>query len=172
MSLGAIFSGFNGPARSAGPMTVLRAVASVPHDSMSDKSAEPKKPRKTAKAQPSVLGSLPSTRHDPLGRRGSAATAKRTSAKRSATARPTAKPKAAANPKPKAAANPKPKPAPVRPAPPPPPPPQSERRRPPGPPSGSELVTTAIQAVGEIAQIGVTVGGQVLRRAARRLPRP
>jgi hypothetical protein len=59
----------------------------------------------------------------------------------------------------------------VRPAPPPPPPPQSERR-PAGPPSGSELVTTAIQAVGEIAQIGVTVGGQVLRRAARRFPRP
>jgi hypothetical protein len=167
MSLGAIFSGFNGPARSAGPMTVLRAVASVPHDSMSDKSAKPKKPRKTAKARPSVLGSLPSTRHDPLGRRGSATTARRTSAKRSATARP----KAAATPKPKAAANPKPKPAPVRPAPPPPPPPQSERRRPPGPPSGSELVTTAIQAVGEIAQIGVTVGGQALRRAARRIPR-
>jgi hypothetical protein len=33
-------------------------------------------------------------------------------------------------------------------------------------------VTTAIQAVGEIAQIGATVGGQVLRRAARRIPRP
>jgi hypothetical protein len=142
---------------------------------MSDKSAKPKKADKSAKAQPSVLGSLPSTRHDRLGRRGSAATATRAAAKRSATARANPKPKAAANPKPKAAANPKPKPAPVRPAPPPPPPPppppQSERR-PSGPPSGSELVTTAIQAVGEIAQIGVTVGGQVLRRAARRFPRP
>jgi hypothetical protein len=39
-----------------------------------------------------------------------------------------------------------------------------------GPPSGTALVTTAVQAVGEIAQIGLTVGGQALRRAARRLP--
>jgi hypothetical protein len=49
--------------------------------------------------------------------------------------------------------------------------PAGDGRRP-GPPSGPQLVTTAIQAVGEIAQIGVTVGGQVLKRAARRLPRP
>ena len=138
---------------------------------MSDKSAKPKKAKKSPKARPSVLGSLPATRPDRLGRRGSAGTGKRTPAKRSATPRSTPKPKAAANPKPKAAASPKPKPAPARPAPPPPPPPRSERR-PAGPPSGSELVTTAIQAVGEIAQIGVTVGGQVLRRAARRFPRP
>src|SRR5215218_1547650 len=33
------------------------------------------------------------------------------------------------------------------------------------PPSGTELVTTAIQAAGELAQIGLAVGGQVLRRA-------
>ena len=40
-----------------------------------------------------------------------------------------------------------------------------------GPPRGAEIVTTAVQAAGELAQIGVTVGGQILRRAARRLPR-
>jgi hypothetical protein len=33
-------------------------------------------------------------------------------------------------------------------------------------------VTTAFQAVGELAQIGVTVGGQALRSALSRLPRP
>jgi hypothetical protein len=33
-------------------------------------------------------------------------------------------------------------------------------------------VTTAVQAAGELAQIGVTVGGQLLRRAAKRIPRP
>jgi hypothetical protein len=33
-------------------------------------------------------------------------------------------------------------------------------------------VTTAVQAAGELAQIGLTLTGQVLRRAARRLPRP
>jgi hypothetical protein len=154
-------------------MTVLRAVASVPHDLMSDKSAKPKKAKKSAKARPSVLGSLPATRHDRLGRRGSDGTAARTAAKRPAKARSTPKPKAARSPKPKPVAtpNPKPKPAPARPTPPPPPPPQGERR-PAGPPSGSELVTTAIQAVGEIAQIGVTFGGQALRRAVRRIPRP
>jgi hypothetical protein len=40
------------------------------------------------------------------------------------------------------------------------------------PPKGAELVTTAIQAAGELAQIGFTVGGQVLKRAMDRLPRP
>ena len=52
----------------------------------------------------------------------------------------------------------------INPAPPPP--------RPIGPPSGTELVTTAIQASGELARIGLAVGGQVLRRAVDRLPRP
>src|SRR3954467_5469158 len=44
--------------------------------------------------------------------------------------------------------------------------------RPIGHPSGGELVTTAIQATGELARIGLTVGGQVLKRAVHRLPRP
>jgi hypothetical protein len=41
-----------------------------------------------------------------------------------------------------------------------------------GAPSRTELVTTAIQATGELARIGLTVGGQVLKRAVDRIPRP
>ena len=57
------------------------------------------------------------------------------------------------------------------------PPLQSRGRREPPPdpigrPKGAELVTTAIQATGELARIGLTVGGQVLKRAVDRLPRP
>ena len=147
---------------------------------MADKSSKPKKSKKTAKAQPSVLGSLPATRPDRFGRREPQSTPKSGS---------TTTPKAAANPsaaaqksnarttkrnaaKPRATnaqkaapAQPQPRTRPV--TPPPPPPPRSS-----GPPSGPQLVTTAIQAVGELAQIGASVGGQVLKRAARRLPRP
>jgi hypothetical protein len=43
--------------------------------------------------------------------------------------------------------------------------------RPIGHPTGAALVTTAIQATGELARIGLTVGGQVLKRAVDRLPR-
>jgi hypothetical protein len=46
---------------------------------------------------------------------------------------------------------------------------RSERPRQDGRPGA---VTTAVQAAGELAQIGLTVGGQILKRAARRLPRP
>jgi hypothetical protein len=120
----------------------------------------------------SVLGSLPATRPTRFGRerRESGGTATKTVAK--------PRPKKAA---PKAAAR---KPAPARK-----PRPvragapalreSTERARtaePPEstttPPSGTELVTTAIQAAGELAQIGLTVGGQVLRRAVNKLPKP
>jgi hypothetical protein len=40
------------------------------------------------------------------------------------------------------------------------------------PPTGTELVTTAIQAAGELAQIGLKVGGQVLKRTVGKLPKP
>jgi hypothetical protein len=122
----------------------------------------------------SVLGSLPATRPTRFGRerRESGGTPRKTVAK------PRAK-KAA--PKAKAAAKPAParKPRPVRAGAPalresterartaePPP----SRRR--SPPSGTELVTTAIQAAGELAQIGLAVGGQVLKRAVDKLPKP
>ena len=41
-----------------------------------------------------------------------------------------------------------------------------------GAPTGTELVTTTIRAAGELAQIGFTVGGQVLKRTIDRIPRP
>jgi hypothetical protein len=40
------------------------------------------------------------------------------------------------------------------------------------PPKGTELVTTAVQATGELAKIGLTLGGQALKRAVDRLPKP
>ena len=41
-----------------------------------------------------------------------------------------------------------------------------------GRPSGVELVTTAVQAAGELAQVGLAIGGQILKRAVDRLPKP
>jgi hypothetical protein len=40
------------------------------------------------------------------------------------------------------------------------------------PPKGTELVTTVIQAAGELAQVGLIVSGHALKRAVDRLPRP
>ena len=121
----------------------------------------------------SVLGSLPATRPTRFGRerRDSGGTATKTVAKPRAKK---AAPKAAA-PKPAPAR----KPRPVRAGAPAlresterartaEPSPESTTK----PPSGTELVTTAIQAAGELAQIGLTVGGQVLKRAVNRLPKP
>jgi hypothetical protein len=39
-------------------------------------------------------------------------------------------------------------------------------------PSGAELAATAVKAAGEVAQLGLTIGGQVLKRVADRLPKP
>jgi hypothetical protein len=39
-------------------------------------------------------------------------------------------------------------------------------------PGGGELIGTAVQAVGELAQIGLTFGGQALKQALSRFPRP
>ncbi len=122
----------------------------------------------------SVLGSLPATRPTRFGRereKTAGGTATRTVAKPRAKK---AAPKAAA-PKPAPAR----KPRPVRAGAPAlaestkrartaDPPPESTS----SPPSGTELVTTAIQAVGELAQIGLAVGGQVLKRAVDKLPKP
>jgi hypothetical protein len=41
-----------------------------------------------------------------------------------------------------------------------------------GRPSGVEIVTTAVQAAGELTQIGLTIGGQIVKRAVERLPKP
>ncbi len=142
----------------------------------------------------SVLGSLPATRPTRFGaerrKSGGGGTATATKAKpktaaaKSATRAAAAKQKAAASEpkvkaKPRTASPPSHKPRPVRAGAPSlaestqrartaEPPPESKT----SPPSGTELVTTAIQAAGELAQIGIAVGGQVLRRAVDRLPKP
>ena len=132
------------------------------------------------RAEPSLLGSLPSTRPTGLSRRGKAAAGHNAAPERPAPAAAPERPAPSAAPRERARRPPKtartPRPTAVRPGAPsldgppriaeqPPPP------RPVGPPRGTELVTTAIQAAGEIAQIGLTVGGQVLKRAVDRLPK-
>jgi hypothetical protein len=115
----------------------------------------------------SVLGNLPNTRPERLG-------GPRAAAKKPARAKPAKPAPAAAKPAPAAAKPRRRGPAavsagapPLRPR---------HRHEPPpdpiGPPRGTELVTTAIHATGELARIGLTVGGQVLKRAVDRLPRP
>jgi hypothetical protein len=46
-----------------------------------------------------------------------------------------------------------------------------ERPRESARPSGVELASTAVKAAGEVAQLGITIGGHLLKRAVQRLPR-
>jgi hypothetical protein len=134
---------------------------------MAEKSAK-KKPKKPADA--SVLGNLSASRPTRLGgeRRGTTTASPRAAAKpRRAPAK--AKPAAAKTSAPKAAEA---KAAKLHKPPPAPPsgwqtPGEDGRRE-----GGTDLVTTAVQAAGELAQLGVTIGGQLLKRAAGRIPRP
>jgi hypothetical protein len=155
-------------------------------DLVTQKSAK-KKSKKATKAgtQPGVLGSLRSTRPERIGGDRRAATrARPTTAAKPVATKAAAKPAAAKKAAEKQAAKPKaaksakgkvkptkpvvarPKAAPTR------IPEPAGDGRPSGPPRGTEIVTTAVQAAGELAQIGATVGGQLIRRAARRIPRP
>jgi|SRR5947209_20443128 len=45
-------------------------------------------------------------------------------------------------------------------------------KRKPAPTSGVEIIGTAVQAVGELAEIGMALSARALRNALRRLPRP
>jgi len=126
-------------------------------------------------AEKSVMGNLPSTRPARIGGRREA---RNGSAKAEPKPTATAKPKAAAKPmarakstsganKPRAVRSGSPalKAAKSKSAPRKPPPPAT-------PPKGTELVTTAVQAAGELAQIGLSLGARVAKRAVRRLPKP
>ena len=90
------------------------------------------------------------------------------------------KPKAKPTPKPAAASKPKAKPkvghatrpsAATRRA-------RAETAKTPSPkaeqvaPADRDIVTTTVQAAGELARIGITVGTQIVREATRRLPKP
>jgi hypothetical protein len=150
-----------------------------------------------AKPSKSVMGNLPATRPtrmarrrdgDPVSRAEEAPAKPRASTKarpkpaakspaktkakaKPSTTRPAAKPKAAAGEKaakPRAVRSGSPSLAAAK--------KKSARtpRRPPAPdpPKGAELVTTAVQATGELAKIGLTLGRQAVKRAAKRLPKP
>ena len=154
---------------------------------MAEKSGKKTK-KKAAKADTGVLGNLSPTRPERLGgerrvssRPAAASVAKTATASKPAAARPSAaaKPKATATPRP--AAKPKATKPKVRtnagtqPKPPVAPPkgwqtPGEDGDK--GRAGGTEIVTTAVQAAGEIAQLGLAVGGQILKRAAGRIPRP
>jgi hypothetical protein len=115
--------------------------------------------------QESVLGSLSATRPERIGR--TRREVKATAAK-PRDARPAA-------PRAKAAAPKRSKPVAVTAGCPPLERPKRSEAPPPRPigaPSGAQLVTTAIQATGELTRIGFTVGRQALKRAVDRLPRP
>jgi hypothetical protein len=131
---------------------------------------QPAKRKAGAKRPPAgVLGTLPASRPERLGRpRGEAPVKPRAAANGAKAAK-----RAAKRPAPNANATAK-GPAPISPGAPPlraarvsqPPP------KPLGAPKGGELVTTAIRAAGELAQLSFTVGGQVLKRTLDRIPRP
>jgi hypothetical protein len=153
-----------------------------------------KPPAKAKGADEGVMASLPATRPSRLSRRGRAdgeSAAKPAPARAKAKARPaaaktTAKPKAPARTPalkavPSAGDAPAPKPRAVRAA----TPnlresaatanenrePAEERADAKGQ-SGKELATTVVQAAGELAQIGLAVGGQIIKRAVDKLPKP
>jgi hypothetical protein len=135
----------------------------------------PKAKAKPAPEQRNVLGTLPATRPERLGAPRANGTKAKPAAKRKPAA---AKRKPAATRVNGAAPKPRPShgPTAVRPGSPPlqshhrpedaPPPRRIER------PHGTELVTTAIRATGELAQIGLTYSGHLLKRAVDRIPRP
>jgi hypothetical protein len=50
-------------------------------------------------------------------------------------------------------------------------PPKPAARRP-APPSGTEIVSTAVQAAAELVEIGLSAGARAVRNALSRLPRP
>ena len=142
--------------------------------------AKPKKSK--GKGEANVLASLPSTRPNRLGRHA----AKRPAAaapKPPAKPRPKAKAKAKAKKPAPVVAAPVAKAAPARPKPVRPatanldaPARKSAAKRDPvreeSTPSGTELVTTVVQAAGELASVGLSIGGQIVKRAVERLPKP
>jgi len=109
----------------------------------------PKRKTNAKRGTDGVLGTLPASRPERIGkpRRGTE------------TAKPKAKKPTAVSPgcpplKASRAADAPPPPKPI------------------GAPTGTELVTTTIRAAGELAQIGFVVGGQVLKRTIDRIPKP
>ena len=109
-----------------------------------------------------VLSSLPRTRPERRSaKRGTRTPADAQGAKPKAKPRPTAKPAAHSKAVPRAAAPPKVPPAGYA----------VPKAASPVTAGSAELVGTAIQAVGELASLGVSLGGRALREALGRLPK-
>ena len=123
--------------------------------------------RAGAKAKPAA-GAKPAARAKPAAQAKPAARAKP-----AGRAKPAARSKPAARANPAAQAQPAAEAAPSR---------ASTAKIPPagyatprgddGVPHGAQLVTTAVQAAGELAHIGLAAGGRALKSALGRLPRP
>ncbi len=159
---------------------------------MADKVDKPtKKKAKPKKEDKGVLAALPATRPVPIGTRRARTQAPAKSsangAKSTRTKRAAAKP--ASSPTPTRATTTRPKPVvpPELVAASPDPRPRAVSEGAPGigthahpderspesaRPSGVELASTAVKAAGEAAQLGLSVGGQMLKRVVDRLPRP
>ena len=141
----------------------LRGAPAYTRTRMADK---PPKPRTHAKRAPhGVLGTLPASRPERIGR-------PRAGNGTSAAVKPPARKAPAAKARVTQAAH---GPVAVTPGCPPLRVTHSADAPPPEPiggPTGTELVTTTIRAAGELAQIGFVVGSQVLKRTIDRLPRP
>ena len=129
---------------------------------------QPPKRRTSAKRAPQgVLGTLPASRPDRIGR-------PRAATENGAAVKPAARKAPAAKATPKPAPRRR-RPVAVTPGCPPLRATHSSDAPPPKPigvPTGTELVTTTIRAAGELAQLGFVVGGQVLKRTIDRIPRP
>lgn len=144
-------------------------------DDVSSKGQKGQKGRKAKAGETGVMGSLPSTRPARIGGRretgpvskpATPPTVARKPARAKATSVAPKPPRAqAGGPRPVRAAAPELDDA---------APPSSARTAavPTGAQSGTQLVTTVVQAAGKLAQVGLTVGGQVIKRAVGRLPRP
>jgi hypothetical protein len=125
--------------------------------------AKPKTARSSAKKKP-AKASASATKSRPA--KASAAAAKTTTTKKPAAAKTTAAKPRTASSKPRAVRSGSPGLKAAKDT------RRPRRPQPSSPPKGTELVTTAVQAAGELAQIGVTLSRQAVKRAARRLTKP
>ncbi|HEY6761511.1 MAG TPA: hypothetical protein VI318_18570 [Baekduia sp.] len=118
-----------------------------------------------ATEKPETEAAKTAKKRAPAAKKAPAATAK-APAKTAGTTKAKAKPKAAASTAGAA------KKAAAAPSSPPPPAAGWATPKPERPEGGGDLLGTAVQAVGELAQIGLAYGGQAIKQALSRLPRP
>lgn len=147
---------------------MIPAMSDKSHDSVLGSLPHSRPHRRSEKraARAQVDATIPQSPEPPAAAKPKSTKAQATKAAAAkATKTAAAKPKAAA-PKPKATAT---KSTPAATA----TPEQREHAcQPPSLPNGTELVSTAVKAAAELAEIGLTLGARALRIALSRLPRP